>query len=339
MEGKLKVYYDAEFTGLHRGTSLISIGLVSETGSTFYAEFTDYDKSQVNDWLQEHVIDNLLFNDKEKIVMLHPTGFDENEKVSVSMKGQSAEIKDFLERWFKHELALTKETENECDQIQIYCDCYAYDWMLFNDLMCEDGLALNLPDYLYYIPVDLSTYLQMRNIDPDINREELIHKLFPDYDLEDDILSKEPFNSNEHKEDAKHNSLWDALICKLAFEKLRSMTDGEREHPLDLSLKPAHDPNLYERGILEHVSLDPKEYLVQYKIIDNSEGKTYEISGFGIGTRKPVSRLVGIIFISIITLNLIKVSIPDMLVEKLGNARDDENPFEKIRNEYGDNLV
>ena len=51
MDGKLKVYYDAEFTGLHRNTSLISIGLISESGSKFYAEFIDYDQKQVDNWL------------------------------------------------------------------------------------------------------------------------------------------------------------------------------------------------------------------------------------------------------------------------------------------------
>ena len=51
-------------TGLHRNTSLISIGLRTEFGSYFYAEFTDYDQSQINEWLQEHVIGNLKLQDQ-----------------------------------------------------------------------------------------------------------------------------------------------------------------------------------------------------------------------------------------------------------------------------------
>ena len=39
-----RIYYDAEFTGLHINTTLISIGMVSDSGSFFYAEFNDYDK-------------------------------------------------------------------------------------------------------------------------------------------------------------------------------------------------------------------------------------------------------------------------------------------------------
>lgn len=284
MDGKLKVYYDAEFTGLHRNTSLISIGLISESGSKFYAEFIDYDQKQVDNWLQQHIIDNLLFNniDTKFINTIN------SEQNSVYIKGNVYEVEDILERWFKHELELTKGTENECNQIQIYCDCYAYDWMLFNDLMCKDGLALNLPDYLYYIPVDLSTYLQMRNIDPDINREELICKLMhPDFNLEEYILNQEPFTNTENKKAAKHNSLWDAIVCKLIFEKIISVTNqlmyaglpssnnriypkevvendiSEYNERLKRPLVPAIDPNYMEKQLLINAGLNPDEYLVQ----------------------------------------------------------------------------
>ena len=36
----MKVWFDTEFTGLHKNTTLISIGLVNEYNETFYAEFT-----------------------------------------------------------------------------------------------------------------------------------------------------------------------------------------------------------------------------------------------------------------------------------------------------------
>ena len=60
-----KIFFDTEFTGLHQNTTLISIGLISECGKTFYSEFTDYDKSQLDDWLQENVINNLIIQDTE----------------------------------------------------------------------------------------------------------------------------------------------------------------------------------------------------------------------------------------------------------------------------------
>ena len=45
------VFYDLEYTSKHQFTLPISIGMVSSDGSKeFYAEFTDYDYSQVDHW-------------------------------------------------------------------------------------------------------------------------------------------------------------------------------------------------------------------------------------------------------------------------------------------------
>ena len=56
---KHRIYYDAEFTGLNRKTGLISIGLISASGTTFYAEFSDFDAGQVSEWINTNVIRNL----------------------------------------------------------------------------------------------------------------------------------------------------------------------------------------------------------------------------------------------------------------------------------------
>ena len=62
----MKVFFDTEFTGLHKDTSLISIGLISEDRRCFYAELTDYDEKQCDDWIRENVIKHL--NDKATLV-------------------------------------------------------------------------------------------------------------------------------------------------------------------------------------------------------------------------------------------------------------------------------
>ena len=54
---------DFEFTGLHIKTTPISIGLITDCGHKFYAEFNDYDKTQCDDWITENVIKKLSFND------------------------------------------------------------------------------------------------------------------------------------------------------------------------------------------------------------------------------------------------------------------------------------
>ena len=44
----MKLFFDTEFTGLHKDTTLVSIGIVSEDGKKFYAEFTDFDWESVH---------------------------------------------------------------------------------------------------------------------------------------------------------------------------------------------------------------------------------------------------------------------------------------------------
>ena len=42
----MKIFFDTEFTGLHKDTTLISIGLIDENNRSLYIELTDYDMSQ-----------------------------------------------------------------------------------------------------------------------------------------------------------------------------------------------------------------------------------------------------------------------------------------------------
>ncbi len=51
---RTKIFLDSEFTGLHKKTTFISIGLVSEEGHEFYGEFNNFDRTQLNAW----IIDN-----------------------------------------------------------------------------------------------------------------------------------------------------------------------------------------------------------------------------------------------------------------------------------------
>ena len=44
----MKIFFDTEFTGLHKNTTLVSIGFISEDGRTFYAECNDFDWDQVH---------------------------------------------------------------------------------------------------------------------------------------------------------------------------------------------------------------------------------------------------------------------------------------------------
>jgi len=142
-----KVFFDTEFTGLHQNTTLVSIGLVAETGETFYAEFTDFDKSQVNDWLQENVIDRLYLEDGK---------YTGNPK-EWTIKACTEFVKAALTEWFA-----------KFDKVEIWSDCLSYDWVLFCQIF---GHAFNIPSNVYYIPFDICTLFKAQGVDPDISRE------------------------------------------------------------------------------------------------------------------------------------------------------------------------
>jgi len=177
----MNIYFDLEFTGLHQNTTPISIGLISDDNKSFYAEFTDYDVSQVDEWIQTNVIENLLMNDiteqsySKKIINSN----------SNYIKGNSSFVKQKLEEWL-----------SQFDKIEMWSDCLSYDWVLFSQIW---GHAFNIPKNIYYIPFDICVLFKIKGIDPDISREDYVN-----------VINK----------DAKHNSLFDAKVIKLCYEKL-----------------------------------------------------------------------------------------------------------------------
>ena len=143
-----KIFFDTEFTGLHQATTLVSIGLVSEFGKHFYAELTDYDQSQINEWLQNNVVNNLYLPEDVGANL-----YDGNMEV----RGNTAAVKLFLTDWL-----------SEFEQVEIWSDCLSYDWVLFCQIF---GHAFNVPKNVYYIPFDICTLFKAKGVDPDISRE------------------------------------------------------------------------------------------------------------------------------------------------------------------------
>jgi len=173
------LFYDTEFSGLHQNTTLISIGIISDNNKTFYAEFNDYDEKQVDKWIKDNVIENLTMESFDKFL---PEYTGEKE---YNIKGSTKEIKKLLIKWLE-----------QFDEIEIWSDCLSYDWVLFNEIF---GGAFSIPKNIYYIPFDLCTLLKIKDIDPDISREEY----------------------GEMKEgEQKHNALWDAKVIKACYDKL-----------------------------------------------------------------------------------------------------------------------
>lgn len=141
----MKIFFDTEFTGLHQQTTLISIGMVAENGDTFYAELTDYDRGQIDEWLQKNVI--------EKLASVEHAPCTLNEVVV----GNTEAVGIALIEWL-----------GQFDACEMWSDCLSYDWVLFCNIF---GHAFSIPKNVYYIPFDICTLLKAKGIDPDINRE------------------------------------------------------------------------------------------------------------------------------------------------------------------------
>lgn len=194
-----KVFFDTEFTGLHQGTTLISIGLISECGRSFYAEFTDYDQSQIDGWLRENVISNLLYNDEKK--RKQSTVSFLTEGTNFRGFGTASVVKKFLQEWL-----------SQFDHVEMWSDCLAYDWVLFNNIF---GGAFDIPKNVYYIPFDICTLFKAKGVDPDINREEFISNVksasgeYLHFDDKGNLINAQ-----------KHNALWDAKVIKACYDKL-----------------------------------------------------------------------------------------------------------------------
>lgn len=181
-------YYDMEFTGLVQNTELISLGCWDDKGRSFYAEVIGYDESKCDKWIQEHVEANLIYKGQ-------PYCSKDKDFVRICDLRTNI-IKKFLE-WIQNGL-------EPGEQAIMVCDCYAYDWVLLNDMW---GGALNVPEFINYIPTDLSTMLRDRGYDPDINREYFCKRMvtFP----------------------PKHNSLMDAQVIRDCYHKL--IKQGEKK--------------------------------------------------------------------------------------------------------------
>ena len=183
----MKIFFDTEFTGLHKNTSLISLGMVDENGRSFYAEFTDYDKSQVNDWLNDNVFKHCKYiNNSETDIYRELRGFKDGNMIAV---GNHGFIEESLRSWL-----------SEYDDVQLVSDVCHYDMVLFIDIF---GTAFDLPDSInsscHDINQDIARYYNITEKEAfDMSRE--------------DIAGDVPGD--------KHNALYDAMVIREIYHKI-----------------------------------------------------------------------------------------------------------------------
>lgn len=199
----MRLFFDTEFTGLHKDTTLISLGIISEDNKCFYAVLTDYNTTQVDDWISENVINKLELS--EEITTLYDV---------YTVEGTKDEVKEALLDW----IGTLNDTHFE-----LVSDVCHYDMVLFIDLF---GTAFDLPEFISPCCYDINQdiYYMSFSMDEafDANREELLKTLTKDADDDLYYSAKDILDMGDN---SKHNSLYDAIVIKALYLSLTFPTD------------------------------------------------------------------------------------------------------------------
>ena len=183
----MKLFFDTEFTGLHKGTTLVSIGIVTENGKRFYAEFSDCDESQCDDWIKENVLKHTILAGNDTLAAR--LGEDNNTTVVI---GSKADIRHELGEWLK-----------QFGELQFVSDVCHYDMVLLIDIF---GGAFDLPKNVsavcHDINQDIARHYEISEREAfDKSREDIVSELCGSFIAGD-----------------KHNAFYDAEVIKAIYE-------------------------------------------------------------------------------------------------------------------------
>ncbi len=183
----MNLYFDTEFTGLHKDTTLISIGIVAENGKKFYAEFSDCDESQCDDWIKENVLKHTILAGNDTLAAR--LGEDNNTTVVI---GSKADIRHELGEWLK-----------QFGELQFVSDVCHYDMVLLIDIF---GGAFDLPKNVsavcHDINQDIARHYEISEREAfDKRREDIVSELCGSFIAGD-----------------KHNAFYDAEVIKAIYE-------------------------------------------------------------------------------------------------------------------------
>jgi hypothetical protein len=181
----LKIFFDTEFTGLHKDTTLISIGMVSEDNKQFYAELTDYNEKQCDDWIKENVLDH-LYRNNFTIKSYYINNYHVGNKDDIGLA---------LENWL-----------TQFDKVEFVSDVSHYDFVLLIDLFLDAWhLPKNICPACYDINQDIARECKVSMQEAfDMSREDILYQHYKDKVVKGD----------------KHNSLYDAKVIRELYQIL-----------------------------------------------------------------------------------------------------------------------
>jgi len=178
----------------------MSLGLVSYDGShEFYAEFTDYDSSQLDDWLWEHILWNFTLS--------------EMKSPYFEAKGNQRLFKGEAEWVVSHPKGLKAWLKSFGEKIVCASSGNTYDWVLFRSLL---GVKYkeDLPEYIDGWSMDVISLFRWEGHIP------------VGEDFKEDYIGVQDRSK-------KHNALVDAHVARDLYLKLeagRPHSNGSSTH-------------------------------------------------------------------------------------------------------------
>lgn len=207
----MNFWFDCEFTGLHKDTTLISLGCVSEGNHMFYAEFCDFNKNHVkgNSWFEDHVFANTMRVDSSGRFT------EKKPRLEMSVKGNRGSAVCFGDREVVRQHFLDwLQIESGTSLVEFVSDVCHYDMMLMIDLLSNGKTAFDIPNWIspacYDINQDIAWKYAISNQEAfNMNREQIARDLVPDI-----------YDSNLFPEEMKHNALWDAELIQAIYRSI-----------------------------------------------------------------------------------------------------------------------
>ncbi|MFW9597502.1 MAG: hypothetical protein ACMV0Y_06075 [Paludibacter sp.] len=259
MKTKL-IFFDIEFTSLSPDAQIISLGVISDCGKSFYAEFTDFDISRCDDWVRNNVVSKLQNIDTTTAILNGEIILCSKDSHKLIRESITCHLHDkFTNIGFALKWWLSKFSDYK---IQFVVDCGTWDWYWLLQLLaewdktaCYDMLIIpdcNLSDEQKkeicenWSVVSGSSFIAKSNYEAKATKQglpKLADNISPvPMDLNDLIAFKkgisvsEAFDLNReelafptkdsepicYNSNDKHNSLCDAKVIKAIYEQLNS---------------------------------------------------------------------------------------------------------------------
>lgn len=156
----MKYFFDTEFIEWAGGIDLVSIGIVSEDGDTFYAESTNFDERNADQWVKDNVLAKLEWWGNENANKGFCNSFSQQQPGNTwktEVFGTEALIASELLAWIG----------NPSTKPEFYAYYGAYDWVLFARLF---GRLINLPKGFPMYVMDLKQMMDHERLDSDWKR-------------------------------------------------------------------------------------------------------------------------------------------------------------------------